>query len=319
MKIVINEKVKPFSHTPGTACPIPGTCLEVEAFPSLLIVAGKKIPMKVAAPVKEFTLELDVEKGCCYVYGQGADGYYKVRIEADDSGISVSSEKGTALAKETRVDLELAFIQKKPLEKLFLGSNKAQNWDRQVELEGSLPLLFALGQRMPEKLKAEGGTYSLLEMPKERDKLEAALIAFFDGAFSKMLIPRLEDEEHQGLDLPQAKGDRWALIADGSKMVRALFFSQNERRIAFLPKLPVPFHTGKMTGVLAKGIGEIDFEWSKKLLRQAHIRATTSGEVVLELQKEIKRFRLNQKECHLSNQPLFLEKGKSYFLDRFEK
>jgi hypothetical protein len=102
-------------------------------------------------------------------------------------------------------------------------------------------------------------------------------------------------------------------------MIRSLFFQQNERRVKLLPNLPIPFDCGKMTGIKAPGIGEIDFEWSKKLLRCASIRASTSGEIVFDLQKEIKHFRVDKNHKQKANEPLLLQAGKTYFLDRFQK
>ncbi len=102
-------------------------------------------------------------------------------------------------------------------------------------------------------------------------------------------------------------------------MIRELFFKQTERRLAFLPNLPIPFDSGRILGLQALGIGEIDFEWSKKLLRRVIIRAATSGEVLFELQNEIKSFRVAKKRKLKSNEPLLLEAGKTYHLDRFQK
>ena len=63
MKIAIAERLKPFSHTPGVACLIPGTCWKVEAFPTLLRIGEKyDLPLPITGPVADFTLELDLEK-----------------------------------------------------------------------------------------------------------------------------------------------------------------------------------------------------------------------------------------------------------------
>lgn len=102
-------------------------------------------------------------------------------------------------------------------------------------------------------------------------------------------------------------------------MIRSLFFKQNERRLSFLPHLPISFDAGRMVGLIAPGIGTLDFEWSKKLLRRVNIRAEISGEVILELQKEIQTFRANKKKKLKKGEPLLLEAGKTIHLDRFEK
>jgi hypothetical protein len=102
-------------------------------------------------------------------------------------------------------------------------------------------------------------------------------------------------------------------------MIRSLFFIQNERRVQFLPHLPISFHAGRFLGLQCPGIGRVDFEWSKKLLKRVLICANTSGEVLLELQKEIETFRVNKKKKIKRGEPLLLEAGKTYHLDRFEK
>jgi hypothetical protein len=79
-----------------------------------------------------------------------------------------------------------------------------------------------------------------------------------------------------------------------------------------------------MTQLVASGVGEIDLEWSKKQVRQVILRATTSGEVILDLPTEIAHFRLrtNRREKGKkrgAKEPLLLVAGSTYFLDRFQK
>jgi len=322
MKIEIAAKLRPFSHTPGAACVIPGTCSVIEAFPTMLRIDEHEIKLNLTGPVREFTLQQDLEKHCVFVFGKAKEGYFRFRISGSDSGFEIKAEKGPV--KSVRIPAEVPFVPPSKFERLSLGSHKMQDWDliqKQCELKELLSVLFCLGQTIPlvppQSLK---GTARLLELPEERNLLEQALESFFKAAFTKIFIPRLVDDQHQGLvpDEP-AKGNRFFLIQEGMKMVRALFFKQNERRLSFLPHLPISFDAGRMIGLKASGIGVIDIEWSKKLLRRVIIRATTSGEVVFELQKEIKSFRVGKKRSHKAHEPLLLEAGKTYFLDRFQK
>ena len=87
MKIVIKEQCKPFSHLPGAACLIPGTYAEIQAFPTLLKIADHVIDLPFTGPVEGFTLELDLERHCVFVFGKAKEGYYKIRIEAS-SGLN---------------------------------------------------------------------------------------------------------------------------------------------------------------------------------------------------------------------------------------
>ena len=325
--IRIAERLRPYSHTPGAACIIPGTCSEIEAFPTLLKIGKIEVRLPFTGPVKDFTLEQDLEKNCVRVYGKAKEGFFRLRIEAADSGFNIIGEKGSF--KTLHIPFETQFVDRPAFERLSLGNHKAQDWDlvqKRSDLKEFLPVLFCLGQKIPfippQKLI---GTARLLELPENRNDLVEALEAFFKAAFTKILIPRLIDDQHHGL-VPEesVQGNRFFLVQEGAKMIRALFFRQEERRIALLPHLPIPLDCGRMLGLKAPGIGEIDLEWSKKLLRRAVIRASTSGEVVLELQKEIKTYRVRKSlrekgHRQKSTDPLLLESGKTYLLDRFQK
>jgi hypothetical protein len=322
MNIKITAKLRPFSHIPGAACLIPGTCSVITAFPTLLKINSHEIKLNLTGPVRDFTLQQDLERNCVFVFGQAKEGYFRLRVEASDSGFDVEVEKGPL--KSVHIRAEVPFASKLLFERLSLGNHKAQDWDqvqKRADLEEILPIFFCLGQKLPPILPQPLlGTARLLEFPEERNRLASALISFFKVAFTQMLVPRLIDDQHQGLvpDEP-VQGSPFFLIQEGMKRVRSLFFKQDERRLAFLPHLPVSLHAGRMIGLQAPGIGEIDFEWSKKTLRCVYLRASTSGEVIFELQKELKSFRVGKKLQQKATEPLLLEAGKTYFLDRFQK
>jgi hypothetical protein len=303
MNIKIAERLRPFSLIPGAACVIPGSCSVLEAFPTLLRISGHEWKMPLTGPVAGFTMQQDLEKNCVYVFGKAKEGYFRLRIQASDSGFQITSEKGPL--KSAHIDAEVPFVSKLLFERLSLGNHKSQDWDqvqRRSDLKEILPILFCLGQKIP---------------PIPHQPLTGT---FFKAAFRNLLVPRLIDDQHQGFVSDEsAAGNPFFLIQQGAKMIRELFFRQTERRLAFLPNLPIPFDSGRMLGLQALGIGEIDLEWSKKLLRRVVIRAAASGEVLFELQNEIKSFRVAKKRKLKSNEPLLLEAGKTYHLDRFQK
>lgn len=343
MKIEIAARLKPFSHTPGAACALPGSKQILEAYPALLKAAGRELKLDLSGPVKNFTVEQDLEKNCVWIFGQAAEGFYRLRVWAQEDGIRIraekapldgiaygGSEKGILRKKETlflpsETEIRLA----NALERLSLGSHKAQDWDRamaECDLKLWVPSLFFLGQKIPyippQKLS---GTARLLAWPEERKGLALALERFFRASFAKIGVPRLRDDQHQGIAPEEpVQGDPFFLIQEGAKQIRALFFRQNDRRIAFLPHLPPEFDSGRMLGVQALGIGSLDFEWTKGKMRRAILRGNTTGEVVLDLQKGIESLRvrsqLNGKGKKLpAGEPLFIEAGKTYFLDHFQK
>jgi hypothetical protein len=322
MKITIAAKLRPFSHTPGASCIIPGTCSVLQAFPTLLRIDESEIPLALTGPVENFTLLQDLEKHCVFVFGKAKEGYFRLRIEAHDAGYEIRAEKGPL--ESISVAEEVRFVPQKSLERLSLGSHKAQDWDlvqRRSELKEILPTLFYLGQKVPRiSLQPLSGTAQLLKFPAERKELAGALLAFFKAGFRSILVPRLFDDQYQGLCPDEGgSGNPFFLLQEGVNQIRSLFFRQNDRRIAFLPNLPTPFDSGRLIGIQALGIGAIDFEWSKKTLRRVQICASTSGEVLLDLPKEIKTYRVQKKGKQKGSEPLLLEAGKSYLLDRFEK
>lgn len=329
MKFSIAERLKPFSHTPGSMCVIPGTCSEIQAFPTLLRIDDFEVKLQVTGPVADFTLQQDLERGVIYVFGKAKEGYFKIRIEASNGGFHIIPEKGKALTERVDVEAEVEFVAEAPLERLSLGNHKAQDWDevqKRCDLKEYFPVLFCLGQKLPRiSPQPLTGTARLLEGPEDRTQLELAFQSLFRAAFTKILIPRLIDDQHQGLAPEEpVKGKRHFLIQEAAKAIRALFFKQNERRIAFLPQLPICLDSGRMMNIQAPGIGQIDIEWTKKTLRRAVLRACTTGEVILELQKQIQSFRvrtsLREKgKRQMATDPLLLVEGKTFYLDQFKK
>lgn len=325
MKIQIAARFKPFSHQPGVSCAIPRTCSVLRAYPTLLRIDQHEIPLPLTGPVTNFTVQQDLERDCVYVFGRAIEGYYKLKIQGSDKGFSIRSEKGPIEDKEIKDPI--AFNSAAATERLSLGSHKAQDWDlvkRRKDLKEIVPVLIYLAQKLP-MIEAEPlvGTLSLLEFPESRTALEKHLLALFDAGFSDLLVPRLFDDQYQGLVLGDSSseiiGNPFYLLQEAGKLIRSLFFEHNGAELAFLPKLPVSFDAGRMINIAAAGIGNIDFEWSKKTLRRVLIRSTKRVELKLKLQKGIKTFRVNQKERLKSDDVLRLSGNQTYLLDRFER
>ncbi len=93
MKITIAERLKPFSHLPGSSCVIPWSSFKVQAFPALLIFENlitfekQEYRLNWKGPVLDFTLELDLEKGVVWVYGKTQEGHRRICIEMREDGI----------------------------------------------------------------------------------------------------------------------------------------------------------------------------------------------------------------------------------------
>lgn len=298
------------------ACLIPGTCSVIEAFPTLLRFHNFEYAIDVKGPVKGFTLLQDLEKNCVFIFGKSQEAFYRFRLQASDGGFTLFSEK----TKERHFFVApIEFYIPPVWERLSLGSHKAQDWDlvmRRFDLKEILPVLFGLGQKIP--LIAPQPLLGIGKLLNENQ-----LEDFCRAAFSKILIPRLEDELYLGL-VPKisVSGNPFFLLQEAAQFIRSLFFSQNERRLNFLPT--TLFDEGRLTRLQAPGVGEIDLEWASKMIRRVVIRASQSGEVILNFSKEIRGFRAAHSlsvrgKKILQGEPLLLESGKTYFLDNFQK
>ena len=322
MKILIRERLKPFSHTPGSSCLLPGTLLKIEAFPTLIRI-GKKIALSLglSGPVRGFTLEQDLEKNRVIIFGHAKEGFYRLEIKANSSGIEVivlNTPPGALTIndkllkrREKLVFSETTDFFLPPVwERLSLGMHRKQDWDlvlRRFDLKEILPVLFGLGQKVPSQTRGELGVVA----PELSD-----LEAFCRTAFSNILVPRAFDDQHQGVV------SKLETISQAAIALRSLFFAQEGTKLRLLPA-PL-FHSGRLVHLQAVGIGEIDLEWASKKLKRAILRSSSTQEISLRLQAELHSFRirssLSQKGVrHSVETPLAIEKGKTYFLDRFQK
>jgi hypothetical protein len=310
LKISIAQRLKPFSHKNGASCLIPGTWVEVEAFPALIRWGEIEVPTGVIGPVKEFTLQQDLEKNSVSIFGKAQAGFFRYKLHAFDGGFELNGKKYAS---------EAPFFLPSVWERLSLGSHKALDWDlqlRRFDLRDILPVLFGLGQKIPRVAPQRlSGTARLLE--------GGDLSYILRAAFHHILVPRLFDDEYQGLaPIEKGEGNPAFLLQETHKLIRALFFKQNQRRVELLPK-PL-FPSGRMTRLQAEGIGELDIEWASGLMRRSIVRASFPGEIIPVLQPEIKRFRarvsLSEKGKTIkAGEPLLLEANQTLYLDRFQK
>lgn len=319
MRIVIAERLRPFSHVPGTFCMLPGSTFRLQIFPALLRVhdlAGRtpqfiqEISFDVKGPLDDFTIQQDLEKRCVFVWGKGPKGYFRHKQEAENP------------------------YQPKFMERLSLGSHQSQDWtlvQRRLAMEQILPLWHYLGQMTPPQSAEKVGVLSLFEeldqiMQKSEERVPF-LKKLYRVGFEGILSPRLEDEEHQGFDipkvLPNAQTTTLALLSLGASLIRNLFFQVNKREISLLPLLPPEFHCGRFLGLQIPEIGSIDMEWSKKQIRRLIFHCESQTELLFHFNRDLRRFRLRRcsKERGQflpTKTPLQFEKG-DYYLDNFQK
>lgn len=299
MKILTRERLKPYSHVPGASCVIPGTHFILEAFPTLLRIGNLEIPIK--GSVHGFTLQQDLEKNCVYVFGKS----FHIQIAARPDGFTIDNQF---------FPVKLAYFIPDQWERLSLGIHKAQDWDlvlKRFELEEILPVLYGLGQKIPPvPPQPLTGTARLLKS----DDFEALCRA----AFHKILVPRLRDDQHQGLcPDEEGTGNPFFLIQEAYRKIRALVFRDWE----LLPGCP--FEAGRMINIQTE-LGSFDLEWTKGFPNRAVFHASKSGELPLKLNTALScyRVRMNDRERgrkQMASELLKIEAGKIYFLDRFQK
>ena len=362
MKLKSTAFYRPFSHDIGKYCLIPKSAYVVLAYPTRLVLSsledkGKEhiLTFYIQGPVKNFTLLQDIDRGFVRIFGKSIEGHFSCRLfpekktvvflveRCPEKGFFISYE-GEKRLMERKEKLLLFFenaqlFQKpKPLEKLHLGCHKKQDITfirKRLSLDEILPLWFALGQSYPLFSYENQGAAFLLKQcqqglqAKKKEEIASQLLNLFCVCFRDLFMPRLIDTDHQGL-LPKEskplKGTPLFLLSEGALLIRRLFLDEKEDKIALLPCLPPSLHAGRLLGAKIgkeKGL-TLDLEWSKKRLRRLFLRPTLNQTLTLELQKDIKSFRLRthkrQKGTFFPKEtPLSLKAHTCYLLDRFEK
>jgi hypothetical protein len=339
MKISISQRCRPYSHEPGASCLVPHTCWAVQAFPCLirLIDCEKNdsteridVALSLTGPVREFSVQQDLEKGYVSVWGVAREGRYQIRIEASETHIGMyvdrapsggliaagrNFQKGEFLLWPIR-----RFYKADALERLSLGKHRGADWDaiwRRFDLKDILPVLFYLGQQVPRISAAPPcGVFRLLEGDWE---------PFLRAGFFSILCPRLTDSQHQGLlesETIPSEASACRLVTGAAEKIRRLLVNQKGMEVC-IPKQNL-FPCGRMTNVHLDQIGRIDFEWRQYLVRQMIVRASHSAEVNFIWPKAVHSLRLRQNlsdrgRCVDAGKSLLLEAGKVYYLDRFQK
>lgn len=322
MKITIANRYRPFSLIPGTSVPLPGTPFAFSIFPTEITILNlitndsltKKLPIN--GPVNNFAIFLDLEKCKITVQGNSPTGFFRYSILQQPDHISLKWKNGSS---ESILPYTSTYIFQNP-ERLHLGSDKKQDWDlirRRQDMSEIFPIWFALGQ-----------TYKNFPCPAPKngaaDLLSTdSLPMLFKAGFHGILTPQLSDPLHQGIITSSGSGSPIGLLPLGADLIRSLFITQDSNTINILPNTPPEFHCGRFTGLLLDGIGSLDMEWTKKLIRRIVVRITTGGTIVFNFRHAI-RMRIRRGENDhgtiiSTEQPIETVTGERILFDRFEK
>jgi hypothetical protein len=332
MQINIAERLKPFSHTPGAACILPGSTYQLQIFPALIRVITEagllaEVPVPAKGPLREFTVQLDLEKCCVNVWGRGQKEYFYYTLIAQKKQIALKVQKGLSTwSPKQFLQPEKTVIFPALTDRLSLGNHKSQDWDlvkRRMDLTEILPAWIKLGQLVeaPENVSFDG-IGALLKACQEVSTADIyqRLQNLFLAGFSGILNPRLQDDDYQGFEIPtiSGKSSPLFLLTEGAKIIRSLFVEISQNTIFLLPKLPSEFHCGRFLNVRCGAWGLLDLEWTKKMMRRMIFRAEQDQSINFQFPKEIVRFRLNG-VCRNVGEPVSVQKGQVYHFDNFQK
>lgn len=367
MRITIAQRLRPFSHTPGTCCILPGSFLRFQFFPTRIVIDDLSVPtpkavthfdLNLTSPVKDFTIQQDLEKGMLRVWGHYLEGFVRYSITAGkepcsfifkmekspESGVRSETLNKALHAKEvlgfSNGDIvpELLSSTLKKHSRLSLGSHKAQDWEpvqRRADLKEIFPVWHRLGNILPEtSISGYEGTLKLLENSnkwiEEGKKLEVyqSFQNLFHAGFEGILSPRLTDSQYQGFNVDAVprgfQGSPLFLLTEAAKMISKLFVQIRDHEVKILPLLPPEFHSGRMVAISCNDLGEVDIEWSKKTIRRMVFRSEVSGPIQFTFRKGLKSYRLRYspkdkgKRTNVG-ESIDCEPGKTYFLDNFQK
>ena len=330
----IANRYKPFSHSPGTTCFIPGTSCEVRAYPTAVFVGTLQIEWKLTGLIKDFTLVQDLERGEVNIYGFAKEGYFSYTLFHKEGWIVVQLDRALQgflkgyvqepsvheifLQPKERLSLKSMSLecgivckdQSRGLERISFGNHKAQEWEsirrRKNPLE-YLPFWFALGQQIPcGKIEEIQGTLPQLELCKQalqrgdKELCLQQLGELFEVGFDTLLMPKLYDTEYLGISaLKPGRATEvrpLALLKEGYELIRAMLFEVKEEKIFLLPHVSEIMHAGRCLN-FCMDQASFHIEWSKKLLKKVYITSHAKQRLHLCFQKPLKSFRLRK---HLS-------------------
>lgn len=301
-KIEIREKIAPYSRTPGTACFVPCSNWILSAFPTMLKVGGlPDIPIGAMGPVKDFLVQMDLERDCVWISGLSQEGPYRLQIEAVDGYLWLAlcrAPKGGLVVKgnclQAKEKLLLAkggkTSQHRAYERLSLGNWKAQDWDliqRRNDLREIIPSLFLLGQKMP-----------LDEEVQERWIL--------NHSFSGILLPCLESGRPP---------DPATLLQSAYGSIRSHLIQEEGTQIRILPGIR-EYPLGRSH--LCASFGAVHLEWSQGLIRKMLINPNVHCELQFSWQKEVASFRFCGKRMNVHS-TLSLTPRTQVLLDCFQR
>lgn len=360
MRIEIAQRLHPFSHQAGTSVILPGSPFRLEVFPTKIIVSDLslvtpvfcvEVSFDLKGPMSNFTVIQDLEKGEIVVLGNAIQGYFRYKISAlvDAPGIAVTLDKLPSDIKVTTsgwsaipnedwkegsthffgiIPQEAALFRPARVERLSLGSHKAQEWSqmcRSKDFVAILPIWHRLGQMVGHY--AEHSIFDhCIDAIVKKNRLHVLnrFREVFLFAFDTYLSPRLHDPLFQGIGLPEISGSPLPVLSQGSALIRSLFVQITESHISLLAATPPDFHAGRMLDIMCNDWGTLSFEWTKKAVRRVILSAHRDQTISLTaaVDQRACRVRTSTKDRGISyniGSELTLHAGTTYWFDNFQR
>ncbi len=353
MRITIAERFKPYMHLAGSSVMLPHSIFSFKIFPASISVFDlegqskelfNQIPLNINGPLKGFTIQQDLEKGCIRVWGTSLQGYFRYRIQAAQLGksftIAIEKEaEGTSIFSNPQTS-DNNHPPLLSLENLSFGISKSQDWQmvhRRQKMMEIIPFWYRLGQLIPPASTISSipntGTLHLLtqadEALKEKnpEKLIQILEMLYLSGFKDLLVPRLEDDLNLGYNLPSLNPTCYisplALLYEGKNLIKRMLIDTVDHQVNILPCLPAKFHCGRMINVKLDDIGLLDLEWSKKTIRRINFQPHANDKLTFRFPKNVTNFRLRRLSDGLTHfitcgQPIQFSSTDHYLFDNFK-
>lgn len=336
--IEVHERYRPFSHTPGSTCMIPGTPYVLRAFPTRIeIFEGlekvEAIDLAITGPTGNFTVILDLEKGAVRVFGHAKEGYYEFCLFLNKEGfVELRLERGVALTysynsqkgilgRKKSIVFDLPQVVQKPqnpAERLSLGVSKKLDADlvwRRRSLVEMLPVFFRLGQYFTDEGEKEP---SFLET---REDFSHAI----DSGFISLFAPAFEGKRFLGVNWPEEKKPLRAAERPFHiyRSLRNLLVRERPGEILLLPELLKDFICGRLVGAELES-AKIGIEWTKGKLRRATIESKKDEQIAVVCPPWVREYRLRagfkgKSQMCKNGEKFFFQTGHRYILDKFTK
>lgn len=308
--------------------PIPGSHLYAQVFPTRWRVFSSSHQLIdegdlfVSGPLKRFCVFQNLHRGGLAVVSE------KYKYYLLPSGQCVSSLRGSLPpVRNTEPLLSLGVYKHADLHKMR----------HRRDIREILPFWFRLAVMTPAGEGVHVGSASLLtdldQKVQERRKVElcSALLCFYLAGMSENLLPRVYDDEYQGLlaspDHIVREEIPFSLLHKSASVLQSIFIDVRKEEIGVLPALPPELPCGRFLNIPLPGIGRVSLEWSKKVIRRVclHAEATTHIRFTFSSSLSTCRLRHWDKKQMLSSssfslrESMEIKSATTYLLDCFQK